>query len=151
MFILARRPYQIGDGIAVSGVNEQVSFTGSPMWIVEDVDLFTTKLIFSFTGEKATVSNGALAASRVINASISKEASLYILVKFPIDSSYEKLQVFREQLAIFFKNRPREWIAFTRFRSTRLYVLPTRLRSACRFYLWEFLTLLLLVCPHQRN
>eukprot|EP00977_Amphora_coffeiformis_P029733 scaffold42631_cov168-Amphora_coffeaeformis.AAC.1 len=105
LFILARRPYQIGDGIALSAVNDQTPFTGSPVWVVE--------------GEKATVSNGSLAASRVINASISKEAQLYVMIKFPIEVSYEKLQVFREQVAIFFKNRPREWIAFTRFRSTR--------------------------------
>lgn len=120
MFILARRPYQIGDGIAFAGVNEQTLATGSPMWVVEDVDLFTTKIVFSFTGEKATVSNGSLAGSRIINATISKEASLYVLVKFPIDVSFEKLQLFKEQLAEFFRNRPREWIAFTRFRSTRL-------------------------------
>lgn len=120
MFILARRPYQIGDGIALSGVNEQVLFTGSPMWVVEDVDLFTTKVVFSFTGEKATLSNGALAASRVINASESKDALLFALIKFPIEVSYNKLQTFREQLKEFFKNRPREWIAFTRFRPTRL-------------------------------
>jgi len=88
--------------------------------MTEDVDLFTTKIVFSFTGEKATVSNGSLAASRVINSSISKEAELYALIKFPIEVSYEKLQMFREQVAIFFKNRPREWIAFTRFRATRL-------------------------------
>lgn len=115
-----RRPYQIGDGIALSGVNDQVAFTGSPMWIVEDVDLFSTNIVFSFTGEKATVNNGALASSRVINASISKEAALYAMIKFPIEVSYNQLAVFREQLKEFFKNRPREWIAFTRFRPTRL-------------------------------
>ena len=90
------------------------------MWIVEDVDLFTTKLVFSFTGERATVSNGALAASRVINATVSKEAQLHVLIKFPIDVSFDKLQAFKEQLTEYFKNRPREWNAFTRFRSTRL-------------------------------
>lgn len=120
LFILARRPYQIGDGIALSGVNEQTLSTGSPMWVVEDVDLFTTKVVFSFTGEKATLSNGALAASRVINASESKEASLYVLVKFPIEMSFHDVRIFKDQLTDFFKNRPREWIAFTRFRPTRL-------------------------------
>lgn len=90
------------------------------MWVVEDVDLFTTKVVFSFTGEKATLSNGALAASRVINASESKEASLYVLVKFPIEMSFHDVRIFKDQLTDFFKNRPREWIAFTRFRPTRL-------------------------------
>lgn len=120
LFILLRRPYQIGDCIALSGVNEGVPSTGSPAWIVEDVDLFTTKLVFTFTGEKATVSNGALAASRVINASLSKEANLHALIKFPINVSFDRLQAFKEQLTRYFKNRPREWIAFTRFRPTRL-------------------------------
>ena len=120
LFILARRPYQIGDCISLSNVNDQTASTGSPAWVVEDVDLFTTKIVFSFTGERATVSNGALAASKVINSTISKEAQLHVLIKFPIEVSYDRLQTFKEQLTEFFKNRPREWIAFTRFRPTRL-------------------------------
>ena len=88
--------------------------------MIADCEPQQTTLAFTFTGEKATVTNGALAGSRVINATISKEALLYVLVKFPIEVSFDKLQVFREQLTEFFKNRPREWIAFTRFRSTRL-------------------------------
>jgi hypothetical protein len=76
--------------------------------------------MFSFTGEKATLSNGSLASSRVINSTVSKEASLFVLVKFPIDVTYDKLQVFHVELKEFIKKRPREWIAFTRFRITRI-------------------------------
>jgi hypothetical protein len=58
LFILLRRPYQVGDGIAIAGVNESTISTGSPMWIVEDVDLFTTKLVFSFTGRRPPCRTG---------------------------------------------------------------------------------------------
>lgn len=115
-----RRPFQIGDGISLSNVNEQTPATGSPIWIVEDVDLFTTKVIYLFSGERATLNNGSLANSRVINASLSKNAWLFVLLKFPVSVSFEKLQVFQQALDQYFKNRPREWMAFTQFRATRV-------------------------------
>jgi small-conductance mechanosensitive channel len=120
LFILVRRPYQIGDGIHVSNIEVDTSFTGSAWWTVENVTLFTTSVIFSFTGERATLSNGSLANSRIINSSRSPKASLYVLLKFPVDIAYEKLQVFNKALEEFFKNRPREWLTFSSFRATRM-------------------------------
>jgi small-conductance mechanosensitive channel len=46
LFILVRRPYDIGDRINVSSVTVDTSTTGSPGWIVKDVDLFTTTVVF---------------------------------------------------------------------------------------------------------
>jgi small-conductance mechanosensitive channel len=40
--ILFRRPYDIGDRIHVSSVNDETSATGSAGWIVKDVTLFAT-------------------------------------------------------------------------------------------------------------
>jgi hypothetical protein len=37
--ILVRRPYDIGDRIAVSDVNVDTSMTGSATWFVRDVTL----------------------------------------------------------------------------------------------------------------
>lgn len=55
LFILVRRPYNIGDLINVSNVEVQTSFDGAPGWIVENVTLFQTgtsgkmvRLLFRF-------------------------------------------------------------------------------------------------------
>lgn len=71
LFILVRRPFQIGDGISISNVNEYALPSGNPFWIVEDVDLFTTKVMYFFSCERATLNNGSLASSRVINSTLS--------------------------------------------------------------------------------
>lgn len=96
------------------------SLQKSAFWIVEDVDLFTTKVIYYFSGERATLNNGSLANSRVINSTLSTNAWLYVFLKFPVSVSFEKLQMFQQALEQFFRNRPREWMSFTQFRATRV-------------------------------
>lgn len=120
LFILARRPYQIGDAIHVSNVETDTNYHGSAWWIVQDVTLFTTTVIFLYTGERATLSNGSLASSRIINSSMSPQAYLYITLKFPVDVSYEKLEVFHSAIEQFLKNRPREWLSYLDFRALRV-------------------------------
>lgn len=104
----------------VSNPESETSYTGSAWWTVEDVTLFTTSVIFMFTGEKATLSNGSLANSRIINSSRSPQACLYIMVKFPVEVTYEKIQIFRQAVEQYMKNRPREWLQFLSFRACRL-------------------------------
>jgi hypothetical protein len=79
---------------------------------------FTTSVIFMFTNERATLSNGSLANSRIINSSRSPQAYLYILLKFHIDVPYEKLEVFHTALEKYFRSRPREWLSLIRFCAT---------------------------------
>ena len=45
---------------------------------------------------------------------------MYILLKFPVDVTHEKLDIFNSALEQFFKNRPREWRSYDSFRATRL-------------------------------
>jgi len=120
LFILVRRPYQIGDGIALSDVNKDIPGTGSPHWIVEDVDLFTTRVVYVLTLERATLNNGSLANCRVVNSTQSPHAWLYVFLKFPVSVSFEKLQTFQQSLEKYIKDRPREWLSFTQFRATRV-------------------------------
>ena len=47
--ILVRRPYDIGDRIAVSNVNVDTSMTGSVSWFVRDVTLVRILFLFSST------------------------------------------------------------------------------------------------------
>ena len=95
-------------------------YSGHPFWYVEDVTLFTTSVLYMYTGERATLSNGSLANSRIINSSRSPQAWMYILLKFPVDVTHEKLEIFNTALEQFFKNRPREWKSYDSFRAFRL-------------------------------
>jgi small-conductance mechanosensitive channel len=52
---------------------------------VEDVTLFTTTVVNVWTNERATLSNGSLASSRIINAARSPQAYLYVYLKFSVD------------------------------------------------------------------
>jgi len=51
LLIFVRKPYNIGDRIHVSDPNNDLSTAGSPGWIVKDVDLYTTTVIFGATNE----------------------------------------------------------------------------------------------------
>jgi hypothetical protein len=70
------------------------------------------------TNERATLSNGSLANSRIINASRSPQAYLYILLKFPIDVPYERLEIFHTAIEKYIRSRPREWLSLIRFCAT---------------------------------
>jgi hypothetical protein len=81
---------------------------------------FTTSVIYLHTNERATLSNGSLANSRIINSSRSPQAYLYILLKFHIDAPYEKLEIFHTAIEKYFRSRPREWLSLIRFCATRV-------------------------------
>jgi small-conductance mechanosensitive channel len=87
-------------------------------WIVKDVDLFTTTVVFTNTNERATVSNGSIASSRIINMARSKKAILSITNKFSTVVQFNKIQIFEEALRKFVRDRPREWASFIAFRAT---------------------------------
>jgi hypothetical protein len=117
LFILVRRPYGIGDCIHISDPNNETSDRGSPFWYVEDITLFSTLVRFAFTNERASLSNGSLANSRIINSSKSNNAGVHHLLKFPLDVPYEKVKMFHEALEAFVRNRPREWVGLKSFRA----------------------------------
>jgi len=108
LLILMRRPYDIGDRINVSSPTVDTPGTGSPGWIVKDVNLHTTTCILGATNEVCTYSNFSLAATRIINAARSPKANLNFLLKFQIDTPYAKLQLFKSAIEKFIKARPRD-------------------------------------------
>eukprot|EP00536_Pseudo-nitzschia_multiseries_P009481 jgi/Psemu1/325666/estExt_fgenesh1_pg.C_2640022 len=110
LFILCRRPYDIGDNITIQGVNSESSMNGSTFWVVRDIDLLTTTVLFAFTGEVATLSNGSIANSRVMNGARSLPAVLYVTLRFGVDTSFDKLEIFREAVSQYVHKRPREWV-----------------------------------------
>jgi small-conductance mechanosensitive channel len=118
--LISIRFVDIGDRIHVGDPNSEANANGSSTWFVRDVGLFTTTVCYAATNEVATLSNGSLASSRIINAARSPEASVFILLKFPISASYEKLKIFRNVLEEFVRARPREYLSFSGFRCTRV-------------------------------
>jgi len=110
MLILTRKPFQIGDRIAVSGVETDTSSSGSSTWFVEHVDLFTTTVRFSLSNEVATVSNWSLAGSRIINAKRSPNAVIRVTLRFNIRTPPSKLDTFYEKVMEYAKEKPREFL-----------------------------------------
>ena len=120
MFILGRNPYDIGDRISINSPNELPVADGVSTWYVEEVTLYYTTVRLGATNEVATISNSALANSRIVNAARSKKATVYIKLKFGIDVPFAKIQVFKETVESFVKARPREWLNCSGIRSTRV-------------------------------
>jgi hypothetical protein len=133
MFILVRRPYSIGDRIHISNPETDTDMNGSRGWVVENVTLYETTAIWTPTKERcryvysmhvqlggavvrvhlhylycfASLSNGSLANSRIINAARSPQAQFFIYLKFPIDTPYEKILIFKSAVEEYLKARPR--------------------------------------------
>ena len=98
----------------------ETSMNGSAGWFVRDITLYHTTFVFGTTNEYATISNGALANLRVINAARSPKASLYVFLKFGTTVPWSKIQIFEASLRAFVKSRPREWLGLNGFRTTRV-------------------------------
>jgi hypothetical protein len=81
---------------------------------------YHTTVIFGTTQEYATYSNGSLAVLRIINANRSPRAVLNYTMKFGITVTTETIKKFKELVIAFVKDRPREWLAFSAFRLTRI-------------------------------
>jgi len=120
LFILVRQPYDIGDRIAISDPTKDTNVDGSSCWYVESVDLYTTTVRSGATNEVATLTNGALASARVINAARSPRALVYLHLKFGVDVPYAKVQLFRKTVEEFVKARPREWLSLSGFRASKV-------------------------------
>ena len=106
------------DRIVVQPAESNTSADGTTDWIVRDIDLFTTTVIYAYTNEIATLSNGSIANSRVMNGSRSLPALLYVTLRFGIDVTYEQLEVFKEALNRYVVARPREWARLWDVRNT---------------------------------
>ena len=98
----------------IQPVDEPTSWDGSTGWIVRDINLFTTTVIYAYTNEVATLSNGSIANSRVINGARSLPAIIYVTLRFGVDTGFEKLEIFREALSQYVDKRPREWTKLLR-------------------------------------
>lgn len=120
LFITLQRPYDIGDRVNVNNAPTDSSPGGAPGWIVKDINLYHTTFIYGTTNEYATISNGVLSKARIINAARSPLAVLNFAMKFGLDVSPGTVQLLKDDLVAYIKERPREWLAFLAFRMTRI-------------------------------
>jgi hypothetical protein len=120
LFIIVQRPYGIGDRINVANPEIPADTAGAQGWIVEDVTLFTTTVCLAATSERATISNGMLAKSRIINGARSPNAVVYVVMRFSMDTPYSKIETFRQCVEKFVHARPREWSGLLGFRVSRI-------------------------------
>jgi len=72
------------------------------------------------TREVATVSNGSIARSRIINANRSDKAQLMIYMKFGVDVPLSKVVLFKSAVKKFVLDRPQEFCNTVGFRMTRV-------------------------------
>ena len=121
----------VGDRVHLSDPQNETSPEGSSCWIVEKVGLTTTTVFWGTTNERATLSNGAIANLRVINAARSPNATVFVVLKFGIDTPYEKIAIFRSAVEQFLKDRPREWLTFIGFRPTEVVVDQAYIGKFC--------------------
>jgi len=110
-----RRPYNVGDRIHISNVQEDTPIEGARGWVVENITLFETTAIWGPTNERCSLSNASLAYSRIINGARSPQAQIWIYLKFPIDTPYDKILIFKSAAEEYLKARPREWLSLNRF------------------------------------
>lgn len=131
-----------------------------------------TTVVLGATGEKATLSNGALAGSRVrcsfvsfartkydtrdwtshasassfsyqvINMARSPNASISIVFKFATRAPFESIQIFDNALREFIKARPREWQTFSGFRVKEV-VADLGYVGTCRCRIYQAMRLIL--------
>lgn len=118
--MLFRRPFEVGEAFHVSDPNNDTDGAGSGWWMVKNVTLFTTTAVYVRTNELATLNNGALATSRIINASRSEHPCVSVSIMLPIDLPYAKLQIFKDAIEQYIRNRPREWVGLSAIRATNV-------------------------------
>lgn len=87
----------------MSDIERDTSVEGAPGWVVENVTLFETIATWTPTRERCSLSNGSLANSRIINAARSPQAIFHVLLKFPIETSYEKMLIFKTAIEEYMK------------------------------------------------
>ena len=120
LLILVRQPYDIGDCISISDPSKDTKINGSTPWFVENITLFTTTIRSGPSNEVATIANGAIAKTRIINAARSPKAQVFVFLKLNIDIPYEKVKIFKTVVKEFIRGRPREWVQLSAIRAVRV-------------------------------
>jgi hypothetical protein len=120
LFILLQKPYEIGDRVGIGNTEKEANSSGTQAFVVEDVTLYHTSFIFVSTNERATVSNGTLAKSRIINCGRSPNAVIFFTLKFGVEVPYQQIEIVRAAVDKFVKARPQQFSSLLGFRATAI-------------------------------
>jgi hypothetical protein len=105
----------LGDRIVINEAEDVVNYGVDYSWYVEDINLFTTTLRFAKTNEVATVSNGTIIQSRIVNCQRSPNALVTVHIEFRPDVSEDDVEKFVVALEAFVGDRPRIWDSLVYF------------------------------------
>lgn len=72
------------------------------------------------TRERCSLANSSLCGSRIINGARSPQAQFLVPFKFPINTPYDKILIFKAAVEEYMKARPREWLMMTGFRAATI-------------------------------
>mmetsp|Transcript_32345 Transcript_32345/g.78322 ORF Transcript_32345/g.78322 Transcript_32345/m.78322 type:complete len:1238 (-) Transcript_32345:93-3806(-) len=124
IMIAVRRPYDLGDRIAIVQPTGAPDDSGDPgyhdTWFVEDVNLFTTTLRLSRTNEISTVNNGSIANTRIVNHGRSLNALVNIELPMSIEVLHDQVQIVQSALQQYIRDNPRVWACLVNFRITKV-------------------------------
>mmetsp|Transcript_15231 Transcript_15231/g.22462 ORF Transcript_15231/g.22462 Transcript_15231/m.22462 type:complete len:893 (-) Transcript_15231:29-2707(-) len=115
LLIAIRRPYDIGDRIILSAPASSIKVGED--WIVEDINLWTTKVRHAATNKVSCLQNGYIAALSITNCNQSPNALINLELKVDIKTTNtHKLKIFRENIEDYIKKRPRSYVSLVYFR-----------------------------------
>lgn len=117
LLIAVRRPFDLGDRIAICPADSVANPGPADTWLVEDITLFTTTLRYAATNEVSTVNNGAIANARIINCGRSIKALVTLNLRFNYKATLEEMESFRSAVDQYIKNNPRTWANIVFFRT----------------------------------
>jgi small-conductance mechanosensitive channel len=155
--IAGRRPYDLGDRIYMIDSSDAHSNAITSSWFIEgkhpfkmyisfcscsqkslcvDINLSFTTVRFAATNEVATVSNGAIAGLRIVNANRSPNAVVTFELPFHIRivDDTEKMEKIRKALDQYARDFPNHWKCFM---LCRVNVLHIELEQALLFFSFQ--------------
>ena len=120
MFILLRKPFDIGDRVFINSVDSAEVESALNSWYVEKVTLYYTTVRHGTTNEVATIANSSLAAARVVNSARSHHAIVHVNLQYGAGVPYSKIQLLEEALVSFVEARPCEWVKCSKVACSRV-------------------------------
>ena len=113
LMIAIQRPFDLGDRICITP--PAGSEPPSETWFIEDVSLWKTTLRHAASNQVSTVTNGAIASSRIINYARSQKALVNLPLLFRSEASGQQISLFRAAVEKYIKDNPRVWASLVTF------------------------------------
>ncbi len=117
LMIAMQRPFDLGDRVCITS---QTGSEPDQTWFVEDVSLWKTTLRHAASNQVSTVTNGAIASSRIINFARSQKALVNLNLLFRSEASGQQISLFRSAVEKYVRDNPRIWSSLVFFFITKV-------------------------------